>query len=139
MADKMSSFEMTKDHIALMQRMWVNWNDDAYEGAPEIDLKRPYGNSDVIQDVAEIVAGYPEPFSWEGRDEYIDFDRDGDIKRVRTIDGRELTSKDLQRLHTEMEFALQIALSTLSFVPGTYVRDWPRNNWRLINTTPSGN
>lgn len=46
-------FQVTEDHIKLLKRMYVSW-DDCEFGAPCIDPKRPYGNSDVEGDIKEI-------------------------------------------------------------------------------------
>lgn len=35
--------------------MFVQWYDEAYDGAPGINIKRPYGNSDCYYDVIEIL------------------------------------------------------------------------------------
>ena len=43
-----TEFTLTVDHITLLNNMWVDWSDVEY-GAPEIDPKRPYGNSDVAR------------------------------------------------------------------------------------------
>lgn len=47
-------FTLTSDHIKLLRRFIVGWQDCEF-GAPEIDPKRPYGNSDVIEDIREIL------------------------------------------------------------------------------------
>src|SRR4028118_696601 len=47
-------FELTADHIKLIRRMNVGWQ-SCEAGAPEIDPKRPYGNSCMVGDVAEIL------------------------------------------------------------------------------------
>ena len=41
------------EHIKLLRRMNVGWNPAEF-GAPEIDPKRPYGNSSVLEDIREI-------------------------------------------------------------------------------------
>lgn len=95
----MTKFILTKDHIKLLQRMYVGWQ-DCETGAPEIDPKRPYGNSDVDEDVAEIL----------------------DIKPT---SGDYLSDKQRERmfeLHHQTLTALQIVLCTGKFQPGTYVR-----------------
>ena len=51
---KSKTFVFTEQHRALLRRMIVGWQDCEY-GAPEIDPKRPYGNSSVEQDIAEIL------------------------------------------------------------------------------------
>jgi hypothetical protein len=47
-------FTLTENHLKLLQKMWVGWSTCEF-GAPEIDPKRPYGNSDVIGDIHEIL------------------------------------------------------------------------------------
>ncbi len=51
--DRCEDFTITKDHLNLLKRMYVSW-DDCEFGAPSIDCKRPYGNSDVLDDIKEI-------------------------------------------------------------------------------------
>ena len=51
---KKTIFEVTENHLKLLRMMYVEWNDGEF-GAPTISCKRPFGNSDVIQDVAEIL------------------------------------------------------------------------------------
>ena len=51
--DRCEDFTITKDHLKLLKRMYVGW-DDCEFGAPAIDCKRPYGNSDVLDDIKEI-------------------------------------------------------------------------------------
>ena len=79
---------ITEDHIKLLNRMRVSWDDDEY-GAPAIDPKRPYGDSDVERDVAEIL-------EWD-------------------IDGDELTEQQERKalaIHKEMEDVLQYLVRT---------------------------
>ena len=100
-------FTLTEEHVALLRRMIVNWQDDE-TGAPEIDPKRPYGNSNVALDVAEILF----PFS---------------------VASGELNQEQEERMlarHRETETALQVVLAAGTFEPGEYVtsgdykRDW---------------
>lgn len=90
-------FTLTTEHVALLRAMNVGWQ-DCETGAPEIDPKRPYGNSSVELDVAEILG-------WE-------VDEDG------------LTDEQHDRaatLHRETQTALQVVLHAGSFEPGDYV------------------
>jgi hypothetical protein len=48
------SIEPTADHLTLLKRSEWSW-DDCEFGAPAMDPKRPYGNSDVENDLAEIL------------------------------------------------------------------------------------
>lgn len=108
---KNETFQLTEDHIKLLSLMWVDWQ-DCETGAPEIDPKRPYGNSDVVGDIADALG-------WDNR---IDPDT-GD----RVVDHE----KRAMKLHRETRTALQIVLRTKSFVPGLYEADLYSENWRL--------
>ena len=46
-------FQLTEEHVKLMRRFNIRW-DDGYDGAPAVDCKRPFGNGDWENDVAEI-------------------------------------------------------------------------------------
>jgi len=46
--------EITNDHLKLLEKAYWKYEDCEY-GAPAIDCKRPYGNSDVEEDIAEIL------------------------------------------------------------------------------------
>lgn len=102
-----TKFVLTADHIKLLRAMHVGWQDCEY-GAPEVDPKRPYGNSSVEPDVHEILTDETE---------------------------YELTEEQRERyaaIHRETEVALQIVLATGSFDPGTYIRESYRQNWRRV-------
>lgn len=107
------TFVLTEDHLKLLQRMYVGWQDCEY-GAPEIDPKRPYGNSSVEADVAEILGWPPSVSCPNCEDELSQYQRD-----------------EAARIHREMEIALQIVLHTQSFVSGTY-RTTGYSEWELI-------
>ena len=89
-------FELTADHIKLLQQAYIGW-EDCETGAPAIDCKRPYGNSYVPGDIAEILG-------WElGEDGLTD------------------EQEDLAyALHKETETALQIILTHKTFEPGKF-------------------
>ena len=70
--------------------MYVGWQDCEY-GAPEIDPKRPYGNSDVEGDIAEILG-------WE-------VDEDNGLT--------EKQSEKAAALHQEMQGVIEYALKNL--------------------------
>jgi len=50
---------VTEDHIKLMRRVVWRWEDCGF-GAPAVDCKRPYGNSDALDDIADIIGIEPE-------------------------------------------------------------------------------
>lgn len=91
-------FTVTEDHIKLLKRAYIDWEDCEF-GAPAIDCKRPYGNSSVFVDIAEIL-GIPLPAE-DG--EFTDAQCD----QMRTI-------------HEETMYALQIFLDTGEMKPGRY-------------------
>lgn len=103
-----TDFTVTEQHLQLLRRAWVVWY-DGETGAPAIDCKRPYGNSNVAFDVAEIIGEtLPE-------DEDLS---DADYER-------------LLQLHYETVVVLQIALVTGEFKPGRYTKTSRYgNDWR---------
>jgi len=96
-------FTVTDEHLWLLRRAHVFWNEGEF-GAPSINPKRPYGNSNVYGDIAEIL-DVPEA-EWPNRDVNLSLD----------AEWRYL------RLHVETAIALQIALATGEFRTGRYVR-----------------
>jgi hypothetical protein len=40
-------FTVSDEHLRLLRRAYVSWDETEF-GAPEIDCKRPYGNSDML-------------------------------------------------------------------------------------------
>jgi hypothetical protein len=104
----MKEFKITEAHLKLAENMYVSWQDCEY-GAPEINPKRPYGNSDVTSDIAKIL-GFPE-------------DENGEFP--------EAVSDYLRGIHKSMETALQIFLSTKSFKVGAYVSEDYSGKWKL--------
>lgn len=138
-------FEMSKFHVRLLHHMYVDWNDQAYDGAPAIGLKRPYGNSDMLSDIAEIVVGQRGEFPNERHgkpyldpEEYTRFDREGEIISIDVHDEdgiQVLPRQALEILHRETQVALQIVLSTGSWEPGTYrkTRQYDRTSWERVS------
>lgn len=113
-APRLEHFRLTDEHIKLLRAAYVGW-EDAEAGAPCIDCKRPYGNSDVTGDIGEILGEEP-----------LLANRHGDREFTQEQEERFLT------LHRETEQALRVVLQTGSFVPGHYVTEQYRNNWRRV-------
>ncbi len=89
--------------------MYVGWN-GCETGAPEINPKRPYGNSgNVANDILPIL-GIP----YDGDNEALE-----DFAR---------------KLHEEMEDALQIFLCTQSFEIGKYEKEseYDSRSWKKV-------
>ena len=100
MSRKTPVFEVTEDHLKLISEMYVEWWDCEY-GAPCIDPKRPYGNSDVEHDVCRKLG-------WKEDDE-------GEYSRS--------ILKLAGVIHKETEVALQICLSRMEFRTGVFMSD----------------
>ncbi len=107
----MKTFVLTDTHIKLLRAANVSWGDCEY-GAPAIDPKKPYGNGDVINDIAKII-GLPVTKSDDGEHHPV-------------------IAEALKRLHRETEIAFVIVLATGSFEPGTYQADDYSRNWRKV-------
>ena len=99
----MTTFYLREEHLKLLARANWQWQDCEF-GAPEMDPKRPYGNSDVISDIAKILGESGElcPHCAGPLDEVND-------EKFRTI-------------HGELVTALQIVIgeACASLMPGTY-------------------
>ena len=133
MSSKEIIFKVKKEHLTLLKRMCVGWQDCEF-GAPEIDPKRPYGNSDVLQDMIEIIGlkkKTDDIFSFKlfnkeylitGEDEYnLELDNQSELMKV------------LNNLHRETETVLQIALVTGMFKEGKYkLKNEYGNDWEYI-------
>lgn len=112
---RQTTFEIKPEHLKLLSKMCVGWQNCEF-GAPEIDPKRPYGNSGVIGDMIEIFGKEIKPGIFTvnlfGK-EYLVTD---DCERG---DAYEL-EKVLTSLHRDTETVLQIILTTGMFKVGKY-------------------
>lgn len=107
-------FTVTEQHVRLLRAMYVGWNDCEF-GAPEIDPKRPYGNSSVYHDIAEILGIDPEGGTPDDR-EYTDEQKD-----------------HMRTLHEQTQTVLQITLSSGVLAAGLYRRDYQYSTaWRKV-------
>lgn len=105
-------FELKEEHLKLLRKMIIGW-DDCEFGAPIIDPKRPYGNSYVYEDIANIL----------GIKGFKDYDDE--------ISFSEEQKNLMDKLHRETETVLQIVLISGKFEAGTYEADEYHNNWEL--------
>lgn len=104
-------FEVLPEHIKLLSHMHVHWHSPADEedevyGAPAIDPVRPYGDSDIFNDVANILGITPVDGSFPQRH----------MQRMRL-------------LHRDTALVLQIFLQTKRVRPGTYQRESSNADW----------
>ena len=103
-------FVLKEDHIKLLKRLCIN-EPSTWDEVPEIDSKRPYGNSDIDRDVCEIISE--------------------DHRKINEEDSGyspELLNK-IQNLQKEIGVALQIFLKNAKIDPGEYVCDEYSQNW----------
>lgn len=106
-----TTFTITENHLKLLRRMYVGWQ-DCCTGSPEIDPKRPYGNSYVPGDVADIIG----------------------LRYNIELGLTEKQEQKLLALHKETELALQIVLVTGQFKTGKFVQrdDCYRRGWERV-------
>lgn len=128
-------FEVKEEHLKLMHEFEVEWDDGEF-GAPRIDCKRPYGNSDVENDMLKILG------ITELRDGVFSFHLFGkkyllkgeDINNIE-FSGNEDTKlvEQLNKLHKETQTALQICLNVGKFEAGIYETEKYMNKWKKVN------
>jgi hypothetical protein len=107
MSDK-NTFRVLPEHLTLLRNMYWRW-DDCEFGAPAVDSKRPYGNSSVYLDLAEILGV-------KGEDASSGYE--------------ELTREQeeyLWKLHRETETVLAILISSGIMQPGLYKKGSARD------------
>ena len=107
---ELTEFTVTEDHLKLLRHVRVtDWDPgEGYYGAAGINnAKRPYGNSAVGRDIAEILDAPDEDWEFEdGEKAYVTDEADERFKR----------------LHVETMVALQVVLAAGEFRPGRYRR-----------------
>lgn len=111
----MKSFTVTEDHMKLLPKLGFDWNSDMYDGAPTVDIKRPYGNSDTLGYDVPIILG---------------------IRTDRYSDSwAELTMEEKERCrvaHRGMDTVLQILCCMGSIRPEEYECDrYNYNGWHV--------
>lgn len=108
----MAKFELCPEHITLLQRMYWEYQ-DCETGAPAVDCKRPYGNSYVPPDVAEILG--------------VELPEDDDAAYDKKVE-------EVMRFHYESHTALEIILQLKTFETGLYeyrVVDY-KKKWKKV-------
>lgn len=103
-------FTVTEAHIKLLRKANVSWM-YMETGAPCIDFKRPYGNSDVYPDIAEVLN--------------ISVDEDGEYTDQQKI--------LMDNVHEETQIALEIFLRTGTMISGTYTKNGYSYPWIKVS------
>lgn len=91
----------------MFQEQVASWEDGEF-GAASVNTKRPYGSSDVYDDIAEIIG--IEKIG----DEYSDDEYDR-----------------MSQLHSEMETILQIVIDNLHIREGLYTKPRFGGQWKF--------
>jgi hypothetical protein len=104
-----TEFTVTDDHLKLLQHVYLYWDYGEGYGAPAINSKKPYGDSDVERNIAEILDAPDSDWECDGDDEYADL----------TPEARERFTQ----LHVETMIVLHIVLAARDIRPGRYIRD----------------
>lgn len=117
--DNMKIFELKKTHLDLLKETSIGWNDCEF-GAPCINCKRPYGNSDGVNDVAEVLGIKKTKENVDGydREEAKEYEDKGDY--LNDLDWNDKTYEYLKDIHKETQIALQIILHCQTFKLGKY-------------------
>lgn len=103
----MASFTVTENHLKLIRQL--EFENDGSCGAPSIDYKRPYGNSDVYRDIAKTIGMKCDQ---EFTDQQIG---------------------EMNRLNKQVVTALRICIATGAFVAGHYSgTSFYPSDWKLI-------
>lgn len=113
----MKFFNLTDKHIKLLRSSYIEFDDNMYCGSAQINVKRPYGNSDVNEDLFRILE--PEIF-----EKY-----NGDMYEIENSDEYDTISKKLFKIHRETATALQIILRFGEFKPGLFFQDEYSIEW----------
>lgn len=101
--------------------MYVGWQRCEF-GAPEIDPKRPYGNSDVYQDMVEIIGLEKiEDEKYRFRLDHRKWTLYGENEY--NLEFPDDLTEALDKLHLDMQTALQIVLCTQMFKTGPYYKE----------------
>src|SRR5689334_18404739 len=113
------TFTVTEDHMKLLPHLWFEY--DAYTefGAPAVDPKRPYGNSDVYSDIAEHLGIKPEL-----TEEQVDYGWHPDDAEFSKEQRDYMFS-----VHRGMETVLNIMVRNNGVKPGRYKASPYSVNW----------
>lgn len=121
---RLDQFDITAEHLTLLQRGNVSWfYVGEWTGSPGLDMKRPFGDSDIWESIAEAVDGPFLNAMGEGaREDFVEANADR-----------------WERLHAEVGIALQISLDTGQFSTGRYRKlqpgdaRYPMNLWAKVD------
>lgn len=100
--DNIKVFELKQIHLDLLKETSIDW-DSCEFGAPCINCKRPYGDSDCENNIAEIIK-LKKTGNWDKNEEMWN----------------EKATDQIKDIHKETQIALQIVLHCQTFELGKY-------------------
>ena len=128
--ERLRTFTITENHLKLLKNMYVDW-DNCEFGAPCIDPKRPYGNSDGVNDVARVIDLKKTKENVEDYDKNDAQEYENQQEYLDDLDYNKKTYDQLYYLHREMQVVLQICLTTQKFEVGKYKKkdEYDSQSW----------
>ena len=109
----MEEFVLKNEHLALLAKVNLVWR-EGENGAPAVDSKRPYGNSDAMKDIANILS------EAQGTCPHCKAD----------LSPGAFPTGQLGGLHRETLTAMEVIFQSGLTTPGLYVRDKETSPWR---------
>jgi len=119
MPNKPEKFMLTEAHLQLIRNMHFEMNDHVEFGAPCIDPKRPYGNSDVLYDIAMLIENINDPGDWA-----CEWCKECDVYEM-----CDEAAAYYQRLHEETLTVFQIIQDAVIIPMGAYMRSAGKHGW----------
>ena len=111
-------FEVKEYHLKLIKRLNFSGWDGCEFGAPAIDCKRPFGNSDVYRDIFDILGLDYDTEKYDSVDDYLS--------------AFPANKRYLDNIYfNELPIALQILTSNLGIELGVYEREY-YNAWHKV-------
>lgn len=110
----MRHFRLKKEHLKLLKNIRIYHHKFGEHGGLAVDSKRPFGNCDMVGDMAGILGVMPV---------------ETDDNEIHWPKG---TRKRMEELYAELATALQVIAKTNSCEPGDYAADEYVNDWEVV-------
>ena len=110
-------FTLTPEHVQLLRRSNVNYSGHGEWGYVGLDCKRPFGNGDLVGDMATILG--VDPVAPDDEEEHWP---------------PGTSDKMVKMFKEELPIALSVVLAAGTFEPGEYECEKYTHNWRPAST-----